>query len=192
MKVANIDFEEVVLPLYTPQSQEKLDKISPSHKVPCLHHNGNVIWDSLSICEYINEIAPSANLLPKDINLRATARSVCCEMHSSFIALRSECSMSMKRKKYKAISVQAQENIDRIYEIWRYCKSLSKSQTYLFGDFTIADAFFAPIVSRIISYGIDQKEQADYINLVSTHKFYQEWCKAGICEADKIDEVDNS
>ena len=166
-------FEEIIFPLY----ENSLQALSVSNnKVPVLYHGNNVIWDSLSICEYINEISPESCLWPQNTDLRALARSVCAEMHSSFSALRTECKMDMKRNEFKELSKEANRDIKRIYELWSYCKSKSGSKEYLFGNFTIADAFFAPVVSRIISYQISAEGNfAEYIHLVSHNQFYKEW-----------------
>ena len=192
MKHSGLDFEEVVVPLYLPETKDLLEGKSPTQKVPALHHNGNIVWDSLAICEYINELAPNANLWPQDAKFRAVARSICSEMHSSFFALRNECSMNMKRNKYKELSPQALEDIKRIGEIWSYCRKISGSTKYLFQEFTIADAFFAPIVSRIVSYQINIEEHNDYIKTICDNEFYQEWYNEALNEKWILSDVDDS
>ena len=183
LKLAGINFDETIIPLKTDKSVGQIASVSPSGRVPALHHNENVIWDSLSICEYINEIKPDANLWPSDSQLRSVARSVCSTMHSSFAALRVECHMNMQLSCTKELSISAQKDINDIYSLWSLCKAKSGSNKYLFGDFTIADAFFAPVVSRILSYGIKRSnEQDDYINLVKNNQYYQEWYKAAMLE----------
>lgn len=177
MRQAKVQFEEVIFPL---QENSLQDLSISSNKVPVLYHEHNVIWDSLSICEYINELFPQSFLWPQNADLRALARSVCAEMHSSFLNLRKECKMDMKRSEFKALSKEAERDIKRIYELWLYCKNKSGSKEYLFGHFTIADAFFAPVVSRIISYQIPMEGNEDYIHLISNNRFYKEWKEEGI------------
>lgn len=181
MKQAGMIFDEVIIPLRTNKTDKLISEVSPSKTVPCLHHNGKIIWDSLAICEYINELYPQANLYPEDTYLRAIARSVCSEMHSSFIPLRSECPMDIMRNEPKEVSDAVIKNLTRIDEIWSYCFALSKSSKYLFGDFGIADAFFAPVVSRIVSYQLKTGNE-DYIKAITSNNLYQEWCKSAIRE----------
>lgn len=192
MKHSGLKFEEILVPLYTDDTKTMLNDKSPTKKVPALHRNGNIVWDSLAICEYINELAPNANLWPQDSKLRAVARSICCEMHSSFFSLRNECPMNMKRGKHKKLSQSALEDIKRISEIWSYCRKISGSTQYLFQDFTIADAFFAPIISRIVSYQINIEEHNDYIKTICDNEFYQEWYNEALNEKWILSDVDNS
>lgn len=182
-KYAGLDFEEVVIPIRTLESEQQISAISPSKKVPCLHHKGLIIWDSLAIAEYANELNPSAELLPKDQAKRALARSIVCEMHSGFLDLRKEFPMNMKLKKPIAPSADARKNIDRILEVWQNCRSKFSSEgEFLLGKFSIVDAFFAPIVSRFVSYEIDVGANQKYLESVINIPLYQEWLKSARAE----------
>ena len=173
-KYIGLDFSEVQIALRTENTTAEINKISASNKVPCLHHNNLIIWDSLAICEYLNEIAPEKNLWPQDQKQRAQARSICAEMHSGFPNLRSELSMDMKKKIIHEPTPATQKEINRILEIWKNCLKQSKGK-FLFGNFSIADAFFAPVVSRFISYGIDVGNLEEYLETISNLPFYKEW-----------------
>lgn len=180
LKYAQIDFKEVIIPLRTETTKANISAISPSKKVPCLDHNGLVIWDSLSICEFINEIKPEAELLPKNQEQRAIIRSVCAEMHSGFLDLRKEMPMDTKLKTTQIPNLEVQANIDRIVEIWSMArKKYGSDGEFLFGQFSIADAFFAPVVSRFVSYGVDNQglseEVQNYIKTIINLPIYQEW-----------------
>ena len=180
LKYAQIDFKEVIIPLRTETTKANISAISPSKKVPCLDHNGLVIWDSLSICEFINEIKPEAELLPQNQEQRAIIRSVCAEMHSGFLDLRKEMPMDTKLKTTQIPNLEVQANIDRIVEIWSMArKKYGSDGEFLFGQFSIADAFFAPVVSRFVSYGVDNQglsgEVQNYIKTIINLPIYQEW-----------------
>lgn len=182
LKLANIDFKEIKIELF---SNEVL-KISPSGKVPCLHDGKLKIWDTVAIIEYLNEKFPTQNLYPKEISLRNIARSCIAEMHSSFMSLRSECPMNIKKNVSKNISKNAEDDLNRIYEIWDFCIEASGSNEYLMGNFSAVDAFFAPIVSRIISYGLKQYKHEKYIEKIFNHKYFQEWRNDAIKETSVI------
>lgn len=184
-KQAGLNFDEVLIALRTTQTKENILKISPSGKIPCLIHNGLRIWDSLAIALYLDEIFPEANLFPKDIEKRYLAKSICCEMHSGFMNLRNEFSMDMKLLTKKEPSPETQKEIKRILEIWKLCLDNSNGN-FLFGDFSATDAFFAPVVSRFISYGVDTGNLEKYVNDISNNFFYQEWQKEALLEKSVI------
>ena len=184
MKFLGFDFEEVIIPLYVEGQKERSFKVSPSGKVPCLHHNGFMIWDSLAILEYINELVPEKNFLPKDSRSKALARSVIAEMHSGFLNLRKECPMNMRRRVKKELSSDALEDLVRIYELWDYCKKYTNYCNFLFGDeFNMVDAFYAPIVSRIISYDLLRGNHSEYIERIANLDIYKLWEKEAIKES---------
>ncbi|MES2678174.1 MAG: glutathione S-transferase family protein [Pseudomonadota bacterium] len=179
LQYAGIDFKEVIIPLRTDQTKAEISAVSPSKKVPCLDHNGLLIWDSLAICEFINELKPEAELLPKNQEKRAIIRSVIAEMHSGFLDLRKEMPMDTKLKTTQIASPEAQINIDRILEIWALArKKYGADGEFLFGKFSIADAFFAPVVSRFVSYGVDVKEMKNYVKTMTNLSIYQDWVLA--------------
>ena len=183
LKYAGINFKEVIIPLRTDSTKANIAAISPSKKVPCLNYNGLLIWDSLAICEFINELKPEAELLPQNQEKRAIIRSVIAEMHCGFLDLRQQMPMDTKlNTKLQAAQIpspEVQTNIDRILEIWKLArKKYGDDGEFLFGKFSIADAFFAPVVSRFISYGVDAGEMQNYIKTMTNLPIYQEWILA--------------
>jgi len=179
LKYARIDFEEVIIPLRTDATKANIAAVSPSKKVPCLNYKGLLIWDSLAICEFINDLKPEAELLPQNQEKRAIIRSVVAEMHCGFLDLRQEMPMDTKLKTEQIPSSQAQINIDRILEIWKLVRQkYGDNGEFLFGKFSIADAFFAPVVSRFVSYGVDAGAMKNYIKTMTNLPIYQEWVLA--------------
>lgn len=163
-KMSGIDFEEVVIPLGEPETSETIRKFSPSGRVPALHHNGFVVWDSLAIGEYLDDVV-RRQLWPSDLQARAVARSVSAEMHSGFMALRQELPMNVRRTYTDhQISHEVQADINRITAIWRDCRSrFGKGGPYLFGRLSLADAMYAPVVTRFRTYGVElEGSAADY------------------------------
>lgn len=179
LKYARIDFEEVIIPLRTNSTKANIAAVSPSKKVPCLNYKGLLIWDSLAICEFINDLKPEAELLPQNQEKRAIIRSVVAEMHCGFLDLRQEMPMDTKLKTEQMPSPQAQINIDRILEIWKLVRQkYGDNGEFLFGKFSIADAFFAPVISRFVSYGVDAGAMKNYIKTMTNLPIYQEWVLA--------------
>ena len=156
LKRCPVDFEEEVIPLYRPESRARLLAISPAGRVPILEHGGETIWDSLAIAEYLAERFPEAGLWPADPVARAHARSVCAEMHAGFAELRNRLPMCLhgERKKSKR-TPELIDDIARIAAIWEDCRArFGAGRAFLFGDFTIADAVFAPVAARFAGYGV--------------------------------------
>src|SRR5262245_9824106 len=142
-KIAGLDFEEEIVASDDPSTRAELLLLSPSFLVPCLTHDGTKIWDTLAIAEYLNEILPSAGLLPKTLAARARCRSISGEMHSGFSNLRSALPMNLKAHHpgFK-IWAGAQADINRITGIWRECFAVEKGP-FLFGASPcMADAMF--------------------------------------------------
>jgi glutathione S-transferase len=150
-------FREVVIALDEPDTAAKIAQYSPSGRVPALRHGELSIWDSLSICEYLAETFPQAKLWPEDKHARAIARSVVAEMHSSFSNLRQNMTMDIRsRKPGKGRAPGVAEDIARIQELWNDCRSrFGQGGPFLFGHFTIADAFYAPVVTRFVTYEVE-------------------------------------
>jgi glutathione S-transferase len=188
MKQAGLEFAEVRIPLDMPTTYQELRRYSPSGRVPVLKHGELTVWDSLAICEYIAEqFAP--NLWPEDPAVRALARSVSSEMHAGFVSLRENMPMNCRaRLCILGFNPVMQADIDRITAIWRECRELfGTSGDLLFGHFTIADAMFAPVVSRFITYDVklDAVSQA-YIEAIWTLPAMQEWIAAANFELESI------
>jgi glutathione S-transferase len=152
----NVAFEEILLPLDTPEFYARIRDYSPTGRVPVLQDGDVRVWDSLAIAEYANERWLDGRGWPADRAARAFARSVSAEMHSGFMALRSELSMNCrKRVKNHATSAAAQADIARVTAIWREARErFGQGGPFLFGEFSIADAMYAPVVLRFVSYDV--------------------------------------
>jgi glutathione S-transferase len=188
-----VAFEEVVIPLYVDGSKEAILRQSPSGKVPALHHRDRVIWESLAIGEYLAEQFPAAKLWPDDADARALARAVSSEMHAGFSHLRSELAMNLRRIiPGRRFTPKALEQIERIKAIWRDCRSrFGENGPYLFGTFTIADAMYAPVVTRFRTYEIALDAVcAAYADAVWNLPAMQAWCEAATKETIVIDEFE--
>ncbi|MGH7006620.1 MAG: glutathione S-transferase family protein [Alphaproteobacteria bacterium] len=155
-KLAGIAFDEVMMRLDEPDRPGRITPHSPSGRVPALRHGDFLVWDSLAIGEYLAERFPARKLWPAEPAARAVARAVAAEMHSGFQALRGQLPMNMHRDRPPvAYKDDVQRDIDRIQDIWRDCRArFGAGGPYLFGHLTIADAFYAPVVSRFTSYRI--------------------------------------
>lgn len=150
LRQANIPFTEKTLLFETPGWRETIRQYSPTGKVPALRDGDLVITDSLAICEYVAELFPEKRLWPEDRALRAQARAVSCEMHSGFASLRRDLWMNITGHTPKVqLSAETQAEVDRVLAIWDSAKG-----PFLFGEFSIADAMFAPVVFRFRTYGI--------------------------------------
>jgi len=185
MRVAGLDFDEVVIPLDQPDTASRIREHSAAGRVPVLQHGDLTVWDSLSICEYAAEMVPAAHLWPEDPAARAVARSVSAEIHSGFAALRGALPMNVRAERPGIpIANDTQKDIDRICRIWRYCRqAFGAGGQFLFGDFSIADAMFAPVASRFHSYriAVDRVAQ-DYIDAIRILSAMQEWSAAAAAE----------
>ena len=191
LKATGEEFTEEVIPLFQPGSKETLHKYSPSGKVPSLHHDEIVVWDSLAICGYLGDIFPDAGLWPSDPAAKALARSISAEMHSSFQALRSQFPMNIRSSfPGREFSSDAQADINRVMAIWRQCRSRygEKDGDFLFGPFTIADAMYAPVVTRFRTYKFDLERESDaYCDAIMALPAMQEWTAAAKNEPMVID-----
>jgi len=181
LKLTGVAFEEVLEPLSQPTTRTNILRHSPSGHVPALKHGTLVVWDSLAIGEYLAELFPQANLWPKDTNARAVARSVSAEMHSGFQALRGHFPMNLRSSfPNRASTPEVQADIDRVMAMWHDCRDrFGKDGDFLFGHVTIADAMFAPVVSRFRTYKVElNAEMQAYCDAVWTLPAMQEWAAA--------------
>jgi glutathione S-transferase len=158
MKMAGLAFDEVRIALDQPQTKASILSYSPSGKVPCLIDGELTVWDSLAICEYVNEAYAGGRMWPADRAARATARAVTAEMHSGFAPLRMNLSMDIRaRKPARGAEAQrltgVQDDIARIVALWTAALEASGGPM-LFGEFCIADAFYAPVVTRFATYDV--------------------------------------
>ncbi len=180
LKVAGIAFDERLHNLYALNACDERLQFSPTAKVPVLIDEEITIWDTLAIAEYIAERFPLAKLWPQDRVARAHARTVCAEMHAGFTALRTACPMDCRSRKSVQNLPELQADVDRVVALWANCRERfgieSSGGEFLFGHFTWADAFFAPVVLRFVTYGIKVPAAASlYMNTVLALPAMQEW-----------------
>ncbi|MDZ4236683.1 MAG: glutathione S-transferase [Hydrogenophaga sp.] len=191
-RLAKLEFTEHTISPDDPAMKAEMLLLSASMRVPSLDHDGVHVWDTLAIGEYLNEIKPKAGLLPADRAARAHCRAICGEMHSGFSAMRSSLPMNIKAHfpGFKLWS-RAQTDIDRVEIIWQEC--LSKyGGPYLFGTKPcMADAMFAPVVTRFITYDVllDAACVA-YCEQIMALPAMLEWVAAAQAEPDEIDELE--
>ena len=195
LKQTGVPFDEIVIPLYEATSKATIMKYSPSGTVPALKHGELVVWDSLAICEYLAESFPTFNLWPRDHDARAVARSVCAELHSGFQALRAHLPMNIRSSfpEPRALPRRSQADINRVMAIWRDCRKRfgDGKGEFLFGHFTIADATYAPVVTRFRTYKIDLEREAQaYCEMIMTLPAMQEWIAAARNEPMIIDQYE--
>lgn len=191
-RFAGLPFEEDIVPPDDPTARAEILLLSSSILVPSLKHGQVLVWDTLAIAEYLNEIRPRAGLLPEDQAARAHCRSVCGEMHSGFSALRAALPMNLKAHfpNFKVWS-RAEADITRITTIWKEC--LAKyGGPFLFGEQrTMADAMYAPVVTRFVTYDVKLDPVcAAYGKRIMAMPEMQEWIAAARKEPDDIDELD--
>ncbi len=190
LKAAGVPFAEVLIPLYVPGSRDEILRHSPSGKVPTLCHGAITVWELLAIGEYLAERLPDARLWPEDAAARAVARAVSAEMHAGFANLRRHLPMNMRASiPGRALTPEAEADLDRIAALWRDCRRrFGADGRYLFGSFTIADAMFAPVVSRLRTYRIDLEEEAQsYADALWAYPPLQEWAAAARTEPMTIE-----
>lgn len=182
LKQGQIEFESRTIFLDRADSKARIAAVSPTGRVPVLHDGDLVIPDSLAICEYAAELAPS--LWPTHRADRARARAVACEMHSGFAALRTHMSMDILSEDLagKGHVPEALADAARVMDIWRQC--LSHGGPFLFGEFSVADAMFAPVTTRFTTYGVDMDDVCRaYCARIQALPAFQQWKHEAITEA---------
>lgn len=199
MAMAGINFDEKLIPfgqpIGNPTFMKKIRKYSKAGLVPVLVHNNITVWDTMSIMEYLAETWPDRNLWPKNKAARAMARSVCAEMHSGFRNLRNACPMNLRRQvKPVEMNDAIFDDVAKIEAIFRNCRKLyGKGGPFLFGKFGIADAMFAPVVTRLDTFAIEVSDDTQhYMNAVLATPAFHEWKAAALKEKWIVaeDEVD--
>jgi glutathione S-transferase len=192
MTAFGIPFEEIRIALDQPDTSTRIVQYSNAGRVPVLISGNTTVWDSLAICEYLAEQFPEKKLWPQDVTARANARSVCAEMHSSFSGLRSAMWMNIRASfPGKGRTREAQADIARICEIWEDCLARSGPQQFVFGDFSIADAYFAPVVMRFRTYGVWLAPALQaYVDRVAAHPAVALWMRDAIAENDRLEKYD--
>jgi glutathione S-transferase len=190
-RFAGLDFEEIHVPADDPAVRAELLLLSSSILVPRLDHDGVSVWDTLAIAEYLNDVRPQARLLPSDLAMRTRCRSICGEMHSGFTALRSSLPMNLKGRfpGFKVWS-RAQADIDRISTIWNDCLA-AHGGPFLFGERSVADAIYAPVVTRFRTYEVGLDRSCDaYCERIMAMPEMVEWVEAARREPEEIEEFE--
>jgi glutathione S-transferase len=190
---AGLDVEPELLESTDPDTRAELLLIAPSFRVPCLHIDGDDIWGTLAIAEYLNERFPGAGLFPADQLERARCRSVCGEMHSGFANLRSALPMNLRAEVGTDFKVWSGVDADiaRVSAIWADCLERGGGP-YLFGARpTVADAMYAPVCTRFRTYGIElEPTLSAYCDTIYALPAMQQWMAQAAEEPDHIDELD--
>ncbi len=182
MKHFDIPFEEKLIALDQPDTEQKILKYSPSKKVPALVDVDITVWESMAIMEYLNEKYPQKQMWPADTKKRALARSVANEMHSGFSAMRNIMSHDLQKTVPGFDYSAALTDVNRVMDIWRECLQQSGGP-FLFGSFSIADAMYAPVVNRFITYDVKfDTDCAKYIIAMRELPAHKAWIEAGLAE----------
>jgi glutathione S-transferase len=194
MRQAGIPFEEVQLKFDETGGGLRvagIERYSAAANVPVLLVDGEPVWDTAAICETVAELYPAKQLWPQDPQARRLARSVCAEMHSSFQALRGAMPMNIRgRYPGKGLNEKSSKDIQRVVALWSDCRErCGKGGPLLFGAFTIADAFYAPVVMRFHTYAVELPPVARaYCEAVQALPAVREWCDAARRETEFVAE----
>jgi glutathione S-transferase len=194
LRQAGIPFEEVLLKFDESGGGLRvagIERYSGAGKVPVLLVDGEPVWDSLAICETVAELFPAKRLWPDEERARRVARSICAEMHSGFQALRGAMPMNI-RSRYpgKGLNEKSSKDIQRVFALWADCRArFGKTGPLLFGAFTIADAFYTPVVMRFQTYAVEVPPAARaYCEAVQALPAVREWCDAARRETEFVAE----
>jgi len=187
---AGIAFEEVQLKFEKDSTRVAgIERYSPMRKVPLLLVDGEPVWDSLAICETLAELHPEKQLWPAAADARRVARSICAEMHSGFQGLRGAMPMNIRASHPgKGRTAQSEKDIERVIAIWTSCRSrFGRGGEFLFGRFGVADAFYAPVVTRFRTYAVSLPPPAQaYADAVLGAAAVREWMEAGRRETEFV------
>jgi glutathione S-transferase len=190
-KFSGMEFDEIITSPDDASAKAEILLLSSSILVPCLRHEGAVVWDTLAIAEYLNEVMPESRLLPADRIMRAHCRSISGEIHSGFTTLRASLPVNIKGHfpNFKIWS-RAQADIDRVCTIWRECLAQSGGP-FLFGERSSADAMYAPVVTRFATYDVKLDPQLSaYASTILAMPEMQEWIAAAKEEHEDIEELE--
>lgn len=189
MTHAGIEFDEERIALYQTDSRERMQRYSPAGRVPVLVDGGLTVWDSLAICEYLAEKHPEKRLWPADVQARANARSICAEMHSGFASLRSQMPMNVRaRMPGRGKPPEVRADIGRIEAMWYDCRTRYGNQgPFLYGQFSIADAMYAPVATRFHTYEVALTgAAAEYRDTILGLPALQAWIAGAKAETEVI------
>lgn len=190
LKAFNLPFQEIMLPFPAERNtgtfKQDILAINPNGKVPVLVDEGLILWDSLAICEYVAEQNPDQALWPKDVKQRARARCISAEMHSGFPNLRNACGMNIRAnlenvgKHLWQDNAELRQDVARIEQIWSERPDMNG---FLCGAFSIADAFYAPVVTRLMTYALPVNESTQqYMQTIMQHPAMKLWIDGALQE----------
>ena len=186
MKHFGVPFREHAVSVSGADYNPALKALAGNARVPCLHEDGLQVWESIAIAEFLAERQPG--MWPVDASARARARSISAEMHSGFAKLRTAMPMNLKLKlRGKPAEAGVQRDIDRVVEIWEEARTrfATGDGAYLFGDFSVADAMFAPVACRFSVYNVALPPvAAAYRDAILAHPAMQEWYAAALLETE--------
>ena len=180
LEATGVPFTDRVIPFDFAAGNPEIRKVSPTGKVPVLHHGDVKVWESLAICEYASELAGGAGW-PRDMRLRALARAAASEMHSGFTALRAACPMNARATGRRVPMTPAlARDLARVDALWSGCRrDQGELGPWLFGQFSVADAMYAPIALRVRTYGLPLSSLASlYLDTVLGDRHVAEWIDA--------------
>ena len=186
LRKCGVEFEEILLPLDTPEFAQKISQYSPTGRVPVLLHEDRTVWDSLAICEYANDVFADGRLWPRNTASRALGRCMVAEMHSGFLALRNEMPMNCRAiDRHVPLNDALETDIDRVCFLWSTARADHKNKgDWLLGEFSIADAMFAPVVQRFKNYGVELPEICrQYCEHVHSDVDMQAWVNEALQES---------
>jgi len=190
LKQAGIPFEEELLDFNDPHFKDKVRRYSGAGKVPILIDGDLTVWDSLAIAEYVAEKYPEKGLWPHAVGARAVARSACAEMHAGYQELRSTLVMNLQaRFAAPLLPRKVRHQVSRLVELWRDCRErYGADGPFLFGRFSVADAFFAPVTVRFTTYGVELPSVArDYVEAIQALPAMQEYTAAARAETSFVE-----
>jgi glutathione S-transferase len=194
MKATGEPFHEEVLPIEGSAERARIRAVNPAGRVPVMHRGSFVVWDSLAIAETLAEWFPRAHLWPEDRGARVAARSACAEMHAGFQGLRTCMPMNI-RGSYpgRGRTPESEADASRILELWRDLRGrFGRGGPFLFGQFGIPDAFYAPVVTRFRTYGVTLDGACEaYAQAILAHPPMAEWCEAARAEPWVIDKYEH-
>ncbi len=188
LKHLDLPFREKLLPLDSAEFAAAIPELSPTCRVPVLLHGELQVWESLAICEYVSELAGHRGW-PEDPRTRARARSCATEMHGGFAALRTACPMNIRARQRRVPSSAAlAADLKRINALWSECRrDAGGSGPWLFGRYSAADAMFAPVVLRCLSYELALEPLArEYQETALADPHLQQWIQAALQEEQVI------
>jgi glutathione S-transferase len=193
MRHFGLAFDEIVIPMAQENTRAEMSRFSPSGKCPSLHVGEIVVWDSLAIIEYVAELHPRMPIWPRPRAARAQARSLAAEMHSGFMGMRGLLPMNMRRKvKQRELTPEASADVARLEEAFEQArKEFGQAGAFLFGDFSAADAMFAPVVNRLHVYDVAVTSATRaYMDAMMALPAWQEWRAQAEAETWIIDKYE--